>query len=271
MARTSTRATLRRHLRRTCATTASFSSGFSEHVLYTTRPPPRQSCRARSRISTCVGCRATEFLLLHVLQIFRFFRSVPSPLQGTSARTRWNLPSSCFGRRCALWQVTTSGAVGSLLHWCTSICALLESSSFASTRPWSACPWLFDNTSSSCPVLEPGAAHISASHSSPRASRKSAGTMLTASCRVMSPLSTFCCSHACSSLCRFSAPLSAASWNALPAHARCSPRRDPNAPRRSISSWARGESVTRRHVGSGRRSARSRAGHSSLGRIFCAR
>ena len=89
---------------RASAITASFSTGFKEHVEYTIRPSRFSIFIARRRIRTCrlikkgyqirtttetlfvYPCNPFASIGCHDFQIPKFFRIVPSPLQGTSQR-----------------------------------------------------------------------------------------------------------------------------------------------------------------------------------------
>jgi hypothetical protein len=112
--------------------------------------------------------------VLHLAQIAGFLRSVPSPEQGTSHKTRSKngepfaavaLSSvvTMLGKFWPLCVDTTNNGELMRLHWCTNMYALSVSASFATTRP------CLDSSSgrerltisSSCEVLLPGAAHIS--------------------------------------------------------------------------------------------------------------
>ena len=77
--------------RRSAATTASSSSGLSEHVLYTSLPPTLSSRAACAAISSWSECRSTPLAGDHFFHKSGDLRRVPSPLHGTSARMRSNL------------------------------------------------------------------------------------------------------------------------------------------------------------------------------------
>mmetsp|Transcript_21607 Transcript_21607/g.60798 ORF Transcript_21607/g.60798 Transcript_21607/m.60798 type:complete len:234 (+) Transcript_21607:107-808(+) len=123
-------------------------------------------------------------------------RSVPSPLQGTSHRMRWNLrPGSALSRRMSgkFWAscwVTSSAGVFMRCVWWMSRLHRWASTSLATTRPAGSSttlPWWI--ISSSWKVLLPGEAHVSSTRWPGRTSRNSGGSMDTASCRVMPPAS----------------------------------------------------------------------------------
>lgn len=142
----------------------------------------------------------------HFLQISGALRRVPSPLQGTSQRTRSNnnevlptfssppieIPGKCW----ASWFVTIRLAVLILLVWWISKLHLCTSTSLAitylikkkvtfiqiPTKFYSSCQWIHLHTSpsGSCPVLvnpciissnwnvlDPGAAHTAQKSSHP--------------------------------------------------------------------------------------------------------
>src|SRR5277367_3199377 len=82
--------------RKISATTASFSNGFNEHVEYTNRPFTASICNPRYKIRICKGCKPTADLFVQFFQINSFLRKVPSPEQGTSAKTRSNFRISSF-------------------------------------------------------------------------------------------------------------------------------------------------------------------------------
>lgn len=67
-----------------CITTASFSIGLSEQVLYTSRPLTFSKWHARSAIWICVFCKPSASHGVQVLKRCGAFRSVPSPEQTTS-------------------------------------------------------------------------------------------------------------------------------------------------------------------------------------------
>ena len=99
-AETSTNRTAPSLCRQISRTTASFSSGFSEHVLYTILPPILRSFTARAKMATWRECSDCAYRGDHDAQSSGDFRygslprlsltSVPSPLQGTSQRMRSN-------------------------------------------------------------------------------------------------------------------------------------------------------------------------------------
>ena len=98
------------------------------------RPPIASICAPRRAIMCCSGKSAAPLRTVHVFQISGDLRIVPSPLHGTSARTRSNFFSS-FGKTCAACVVTMSASDAWRLHWCTSMYARLLSASFATSMP----------------------------------------------------------------------------------------------------------------------------------------
>mmetsp|Transcript_5588 Transcript_5588/g.19968 ORF Transcript_5588/g.19968 Transcript_5588/m.19968 type:complete len:325 (+) Transcript_5588:856-1830(+) len=114
-----------------CATTASFSIGFNEHVEYTMRPPILSCVAPRSAMLTCSGCRKMPWPGRQSVHIFGVLRIVPSPLQGTSASTRSNQPTPgvCSpsslrvndGKRCASCVVASRHGVPMRFIMCTSM------------------------------------------------------------------------------------------------------------------------------------------------------
>mmetsp|Transcript_4447 Transcript_4447/g.15618 ORF Transcript_4447/g.15618 Transcript_4447/m.15618 type:complete len:284 (-) Transcript_4447:680-1531(-) len=117
--------------RRISATTASFSTGLKEQVLYTMRPPMATSCVPRCAILICSLCSENACLVDQRPQRSGLLRRVPSPLHGTSASTLSNLnlspargwPSGYLrpGRRWASWLVTTTLGVARRFIWWTSM------------------------------------------------------------------------------------------------------------------------------------------------------
>ncbi len=80
----------------TASTTRSFSSGSSEQVEYTSRPPTASRCNAPLRIARCrAACRVSSSACSRC-RISGFRASVPVPLHGTSHRIRSNSPSAFF-------------------------------------------------------------------------------------------------------------------------------------------------------------------------------
>ena len=129
------------------ATTASSSNGFSEQVLYTSRPPTLSRRAACDAISSCSVCRSTPDAGVHFFHRSGDLRNVPSPEHGTSARMRSNLygsrfddpPASSVGYRvgnfCAWWLVTMSAGELLRLVWCVSRLARCRDASLATTTP----------------------------------------------------------------------------------------------------------------------------------------
>lgn len=106
----------------------------------------------------------------HLRQMSGALRSVPSPLHGTSHRMRSNMSPSSFlpprplrfssGKFCASWFVTMIDGLDIRFVWWINRWHRCTSASFAMTKPSGvveespAC-----SISSSCAVLDPGAAH----------------------------------------------------------------------------------------------------------------
>ena len=74
--------------RNKAATTASSSRGFRLQVLYTMRPPVRSMAAPRVAMLSCSGWMPTAMWRCHLRHRSGALRSVPSPVQGTSARMR---------------------------------------------------------------------------------------------------------------------------------------------------------------------------------------
>mmetsp|Transcript_48365 Transcript_48365/g.160282 ORF Transcript_48365/g.160282 Transcript_48365/m.160282 type:complete len:257 (-) Transcript_48365:136-906(-) len=171
----------------------------------TSEPPARTSAAARSAICSWSEWRRSERPGRHEAHSAGSLRSVPSPEQGTSHKTR-SYSSPALGRvwpRCVT--TTAFSPAPSERSRCASTYARSGSASFATTTPPSApC----ETISSSCVVFEPGAAQTSSTRCEACTPRSSAGTMLTTSCRITSPQPDARSSHACRAA---AAPLACAS------------------------------------------------------------
>ena len=90
-------------------TTASFSRGFKEHVLYTSLPPPScfNNLNARVTTFTWIECNSTPLEFDHFFHKSVLFRNVPSPEHGTSHNIRSNVFSNSKGRVWASWLMTS--------------------------------------------------------------------------------------------------------------------------------------------------------------------
>lgn len=151
------------------AITASFSTGFMEHVEYTIRPPFCNILMARCNILdwrlayrqsvlqeinpkyTAYPCRPLPSIGDQCFHIPGFFLIVPSPLHGTSHNIRSKSNCCCLLVSCepagvskgilmagnidASWFVTISAGEGSRADWCMSMCVRLLSLSLAMTKP----------------------------------------------------------------------------------------------------------------------------------------
>mmetsp|Transcript_23563 Transcript_23563/g.79574 ORF Transcript_23563/g.79574 Transcript_23563/m.79574 type:complete len:281 (-) Transcript_23563:265-1107(-) len=98
---------------RSAATTASSSTGFNEHVEYAMSPPGRRTSRARQATASCTACSWCATAGVQRGSTEASLRTVPSPLHGTSARTRSNPGASPLrkglvggGKRSPRWHVT---------------------------------------------------------------------------------------------------------------------------------------------------------------------
>jgi len=69
-------------VRSSAATTASFSTGWNEQVLYVMSPPISSKAIPRLAIRICSGCSAMPNSGCHVLHTLRSFRSVPPRCTG---------------------------------------------------------------------------------------------------------------------------------------------------------------------------------------------
>mmetsp|Transcript_32821 Transcript_32821/g.103050 ORF Transcript_32821/g.103050 Transcript_32821/m.103050 type:complete len:258 (-) Transcript_32821:177-950(-) len=159
---------------------------------------------------------------VHRRQMTGFLRSVPSPEQGTSHRTRSKrsgaaaAPSpTASGKRRASCEVTTSDGECSLAAREASSWQRLTSASLATRRPRAssrlrtgarAAASVFAiragaaSISRICCAFEPGLAHISSTAMPGRTSSKSGGTIDTASCRCRLPRELSRSSHAWNAL-----------------------------------------------------------------------
>lgn len=149
------------------ATTASSSSGFREHVLYTMRPPGASKAAQRAAILNCSACSPIPCAADHLRHTSGDLRRVPSPEQGTSARTRSKrtgeapfAPPPGVGKKAASWQETTSPGDANLAVVCASMLARRASRSLATTQPAASGPPRA-NASRIWAVFDPGDAHAS--------------------------------------------------------------------------------------------------------------
>ena len=86
-----------RRPRSTSATTCSFSSGSSEQVEYTSRPPGARRSRALERSATCRRWNSARSFGPKRQRISGFRESVPVPEHGASTRMRSKLAASGSG------------------------------------------------------------------------------------------------------------------------------------------------------------------------------
>mmetsp|Transcript_107578 Transcript_107578/g.213699 ORF Transcript_107578/g.213699 Transcript_107578/m.213699 type:complete len:276 (+) Transcript_107578:1089-1916(+) len=152
---------------RVAATTASSSMGLKLHVLYTSRPPGRSISRPRQRMVNCRWWRSSASFGLHLSHNAGCFLRVPSPEQGTSAKTRSNKRDwpSCvtrFGKKRASTCVTMVVGEPNLFKLCFNVSARFASISLATTAPVGASlPPSQCIISMICEAFEPGDAHRS--------------------------------------------------------------------------------------------------------------
>ena len=147
-----------------------------EHVEYTSVPPTFRKERPRRRIRSCFRCKSMGYLGSHSRQMRGFFRIVPSPEQGTSAKTRSksrglyrseshsNIVSSLAA---FAWETTTPGQCVFLRVAASTSCARRASNSLATTSPAKPSSVFFPASlvmsSMHSVVFEPGAAQRSIS------------------------------------------------------------------------------------------------------------
>lgn len=115
----------------------------------------------------------------HFATISLAFLKVPSPEQGTSAKTRSNFAMSGYFEASKL--VKISYGVGYWITACISTWQRYNSTSFAHTSPHGP------TCSRSCDVFEPGAAHMSKTFSPTWQLRNKGGNIETYSWRVNKP------------------------------------------------------------------------------------